>query len=170
MLDQDRQAALEACLLEIERYSAKFGWDQPARLFALVPTAELLASSPELAGQIEETTPGSFSSVEQEGFQSGTDLFSDLVNLSWPEAVSGCALVTERAFLSNEFEGDIPEDPAEAADFVANHPRRQDLRIVAGVLRGGHATCVARLKSQPDELLHGDLVPALTSVLAHTLS
>lgn len=170
MLSADHQAALEACLFEIERYSAKFGWDQPARLFALVPTAELLASNPELKGQISESSPGALSSIEQEDFHSGTDLFSDLINLSWPESVFGCALVTERAFLPTEYENEIPADPAAAADFVAKHPKRQDLRIVAGVLRNDVSACLARLKDQPEELLHGDLVPALTSVLAHTLS
>ena len=170
MLNSDSSASLEACLLEIERYAGRFGWDQPARLFALVPTAELLASSPELADQITENSPGSFSSVEQEDFHSSTDLFSDLINLTWPSAVKGCALVTVRAFLSSEYEGQIPEDPAQAADFVTNHPERQDLRIVAGALRDGTSICIARLRKQPEEILHGDLVPALTAVLKQTLN
>ena len=34
--------ALVASLMEIERHVAGLGWDQPARLFALVPTVELI--------------------------------------------------------------------------------------------------------------------------------
>ena len=41
--------ALVAALLEVERHVGRLGWDQPARLFALVPTAELLAAEPSLA-------------------------------------------------------------------------------------------------------------------------
>ena len=37
--------ALTAALLEIERHVTHGGWDQPARLFALVPTAELVAAA-----------------------------------------------------------------------------------------------------------------------------
>lgn len=37
-----RLAALRTAVREIEGYAAEAGWDQPARLFALVPTADLL--------------------------------------------------------------------------------------------------------------------------------
>ena len=41
--------ALIAGLMDIERHVGGLGWDQPARLFALVPTAELIAAEPHLA-------------------------------------------------------------------------------------------------------------------------
>ena len=41
--------ALVASLMEIERHVAGLGWDQPARLFALVPTVELIEAEPQLA-------------------------------------------------------------------------------------------------------------------------
>lgn len=40
-----------ACL-EIDEYAAGLGWDQPARLFALVDTAKLKKQEPRLAGQL----------------------------------------------------------------------------------------------------------------------
>ena len=45
--------ALVAALLEIERHVGHGGWDAPARLFALVPTEQLLAAEPSLAAQLE---------------------------------------------------------------------------------------------------------------------
>lgn len=163
--------ALAAALVEIERHVGNFGWDQPARLFALVPTAHLLATEPSLKGQLRQSMPGAFSSIEQEDFRSSTDLLTDLTHLSWPQTVHGVALATERSFLTTEFEADIPDDPAAAADYVANHPNRQDIRVVAGVLRGGQSRTVARLKTNPQDLLMGeDLVPALTKALHYTLT
>lgn len=167
--NDDLTACFEACLLEIERFAGRFGWDQPAKLFALVPTAKLLAAEPSLRGQIIEMMPGGFSSIEQENFHSQDNLLDDLARLTWPPTVDGCALVMERCFLTREYESDIPEDPVQAADFVANHPHRQDLRLVAAALRTGQISCVARLRTNPDEIMHGDLAPALTTALANTL-
>ncbi|MCW2777511.1 MAG: uncharacterized protein JWN17_1236, partial [Frankiales bacterium] len=41
--------ALQAVLSEVERHVAEAGWDQPAQLFALVDTEELLRAEPQLA-------------------------------------------------------------------------------------------------------------------------
>ena len=41
--------ALAAAVLEIESHIAEGGWDQPARLYALVPTADLVRREPALA-------------------------------------------------------------------------------------------------------------------------
>lgn len=164
-----RDEALAAALIEIERHVSKLGWDQPARLFALVPTAELLAAEPSLRGQLHETMPGAFSSIEQDEYRSSDDLLGDLAAISWPPNVHGAALATERAFLTADFEHDIPTDPAAAADFVSHHPKRQDIRLIAGALRTGEGFAVARLKSDPDELLAGpQLVPALIRALQLT--
>ena len=40
---------LTRAVLEIDEYAAGLGWDQPARLFALVDTARLRAQEPALA-------------------------------------------------------------------------------------------------------------------------
>ena len=44
--------ALRGAVLEIEKHAAGAGWDRPARLFALVHTADLLANEPGLADTI----------------------------------------------------------------------------------------------------------------------
>lgn len=173
--DVNHHEPLLAALIEIERFVSGPGWDQPARLFALVSTRDLLAAEPSLAGQIVPTAPDALSSIEQDDFNpAGEDLMNVLAHLSWPATVDGCALATERSFLPAQFEADLPADPIKAAQVVANHPQRQDLRVVAGAVRtasGNPLThCVARLASQPDEILVGaDMVPALTRALALTL-
>ena len=57
-------------MLEIEKHAAERGWDQPARLFALVPTADLLANEPGLAEAIgvdpDADLTGSLTPIEQE--------------------------------------------------------------------------------------------------------
>ena len=62
--------ALIAALMEIERHVGGVGWDQPARLFALVPTADLVAAEPQLAEHLTgglEPQPGHLSAIEQDG-------------------------------------------------------------------------------------------------------
>lgn len=164
--------ALIASLMEIERHVAHLGWDQPARLFALVPTLELLAAEPSLADQVhraEDAPEDALSAVEQDEFHSGEDLLGDLQRVSWPETVFGCAVAVERTFVPADVEREIPADPDAAAQFVASHPRRQDLRVVVGVTRDGEHHGVARLRSNPDDLLGGaDLVPGLVVALTQT--
>jgi hypothetical protein len=171
------QIALMAALLELERHVREGGWDQPARLFALVPTDELIATEPQLAstlglrGSSDGAPADGLTAIEQDDFASGGDLVDDLAALEWPDAVFGCAVSVERSFLPPTAEDDIPDDPAAAAAFVAEHPDRQDVRVLVAVDRAGHQHGVARLVSQPDELLAADnLVPGLISALAHTLT
>lgn len=165
--------ALVAALLEVERHVGHGGWDQPARLFALVGTADLIAAEPMLADQLSRPglAPDALSSIEQDEFHSGADLVDDLARITWPPAVAGCAIAVERAFVPADVEPEIPDDPDEAADFVAKHPRRHEVRVVVGVLRGGDHHGLARLRTEPDELLGGaDLVPGLADALARTLT
>lgn len=163
------QEPLAAALIEIERYVGASGWDQPARLFALAPTARLLEAEPSLSGQLTVTAPGQLSSIEQDDFHPGQDVLAGLAAIAWPATVTGCAVCTERSFLPAGHEAQIPDDPDEAADFVASHPSREDIRVVMGALRDGTTYGVARLASHPDELLAGDhLVPALSSALVRT--
>lgn len=174
MLNDNATETLLAALVEVERFVGRAGWDQPARLFALAPTAELIAAEPSLAEQLTPTAPDALSSIEQDDFRPGTDLLTALSQIFWPPAVAGCALATERSFLPAELETEMPSDPQAAAEFVANHPQRRDLRVVAGALRIGQGKtithCVARLASNPEDLLVGaEMVPALTQAVAWTL-
>lgn len=164
--------ALVAALLEIERHVGGVGWDQPARLFALVPTADLIAAEPHLAAHLGGGTgpqPDQLSAIEQEGFAAGADLGEALARIAWPATVAGVALSLERFFLPGDA-GDALPGGAAASDHVRSHPGREEIRVVVGASRTGDSYGVARIRSHPDELLSGtDLVPGLASALARTL-
>jgi hypothetical protein len=161
--------ALAAAVLEIERHAAESGWDQPARLFALVDTSRLVDREPQLAGSVgdAELTP-----VEQDGLATGRPLEDQLATISWPEAVDGCAAMVERFVLPPDVEAELPDEPDAVASYVASHPDRQEVRIVAGALRSGASFCALRLRAHDDDesVLGGeDLVPALLELVRGTL-
>lgn len=173
----DGSDALVASLLELERHVGQDGWDRPPRLFALVPTDAVIAAEPQLAEQLglrgtaDGGHPDALTAIEQDHFKPSADLLSDLAQIIWPEAVHGCALTMESTFLPTDAEADIPDDPDAAAEYVAAHPARQEMRVVVGADRGEHRHGVARLRSRPDDLLGAqDLVPGLAEALAHTLT
>ncbi|WP_051232505.1 PPA1309 family protein [Acidipropionibacterium thoenii] len=164
-------SVLVAALTEIDRFLGTEAWGQPARLFALVPTCELVAAEPSLAGQLAAGSPDSLSSIEQEGFVAGDHLEQALASIAWPATVHGAAISVERTFLPAQEEAGIPEDPEQAAAYVAAHPRRQDLRLVCGAMRNGVHYGVARVLDHPDDLLGGsDLAPSLEAALLATLN
>ena len=161
--------ALAAAVMEIERHAAQAGWDQPARLFALVDTSRLVDREPQLAGTLgdAELTP-----VEQDGLAPGRALEGQLATISWPETVDGCAAMVERFVLPPDVEADLPDEPEAAASYVAEHPDRQEVRIVAAALRSGASFCALRLRAHDDDesVLGGeDLVPALLELVRGTL-
>ncbi|WP_233558246.1 PPA1309 family protein [Tessaracoccus sp. OH4464_COT-324] len=161
---------LVAVLLDIEQHVAELGWDQPARLFALVPTAELIRMEPHLTGQLAQGTPDALSAVEQDEFKATDNLAAKLAEIYFPETVEGVAITLERTFLPAKYESDVPEDDAAAVDFVRSHPEHEEIRAVVGVLRDGSRHCLARLKSHPEELLRGeDVIPNLPEALGQTL-
>lgn len=167
MLDElHPDSALRRATLEVERHVGEAGWDQVPRLFALVPTAELIERAPQLAGQLGD--PGDFTSIEQEALPAGS--FEDALDaLTWPPSVAGCVAVVERVMLPPEVEDDLPDDPAEAVRFAAEHPERREVRLAAGVLRDGQAHSTVRGQGEDAALLEGpDLVPGLIARLAGT--
>lgn len=173
----DGSDALVAALLELERHVGADGWDRPSRLFALVRTDAVIAAEPALAEQLglrgtaAGAHPDALTAIEQDHFKPSSDLLSDLAAIVWPAAVHGCAISLESTFLPAGADADIPADPAAAAAYVAAHEQHQEMRVVVGVDRGGHRHGVARLRSDPDELLGApDLVPGLAEALARTLS
>lgn len=160
---------LLACLMDVERHVSSAGWDQPARLFALVTTSTLLDVEPQLRGRVPETSPDALTAIEQDEFHATDDVVERLSGIFWPDTVEGCAIAMERAFLPPEHEADLPDDPILAAEFVAKHPAKSDVRVVVGVLRDGAKHGLARLLSNPDDLLGGeDLVPGLADALLDT--
>lgn len=171
----DAALGLRAAVVEVERHAGEAGWDQPARLFALVRTAELVQAEPELAVELGlgEGNADLFTPVEQE-LDEHADTLEDLLGrIMWPDSVDGAMAVVERLVLPPEVEEAVPDDPTEAADFAARHEARQDVRIAVGVLRTGEAHCVLRMRAHDsdDALLHGpDVVPGLVSALRETLA
>jgi hypothetical protein len=169
--------ALVAALIELDRYVGRNGWDTPPRLFALVLSDVLAAAEPQLSAELRLHTTasgaasGALTAIEQEGFAGSGDLIGDLAQLEWPETVYGCAIAAVRMFLPADSEVELPDDPGAAAEAVASHPQRQEIRVVVGADRAGNRHGVARLAAQPNELLGApDLVPGLAAALAHTLS
>lgn len=171
----DVDPALAAAVLEIESHAAAGGWDQPARLYALVDTAELVRQEPDLAtamGLDDSSADGSFTPVEQEQLAPDQLLESVLETLMWPETVAGCAAVVERLVLPPEAEAGLPDDPEQAQAIAREHPLRQEVRIAAGATRGGSVYAALRLRAHDDDqsvVASTDLVPALTDLLSSTL-
>lgn len=169
----DIDPALATAVLEIEAHAAATGWDQPARLYALVDTAQLVRAEPELAAMMgldEASAAGSLTPVEQE--QLAGELEEQLQTITWPAEVAGCAAVVERLVLPPDADAAIPEDPAAAEEFARSHPDRQEVRIVAGATRAGATYCALRLRAHDDDasVVGGaELVPALLDLLLGTL-
>jgi hypothetical protein len=172
---QNHVGPLYDVVRELEAHASASGWDQPEQLFAIALTAELVEREPELAAALgldaghgaEDLTP-----IEQEALAPGQSLEDVLASIAWPEEVAGVAAIAERLVLPPGADADIPEDPAAAAEYAANHPERQEVRIVGAVLRSGATACALRLKSHDadDLVLTGpDLVPGLLVQLQATL-
>lgn len=167
--------ALAAAVLEVESHVSGLGWDQPARLYALVHTADLIRQEPALASMMgidDAANEGSLTPVEQEALPPGEVLEKVLETILWPAGVAGCAAVVERLVLPPEVDDQIPEDPAEAERFAREHPLRQEVRMVAGATRAGASYCALRLRAHDEDtsVVDGtDLVPGLLALLHQTL-
>jgi hypothetical protein len=160
--------ALSRAVIEIEKHVSGAGWDQPAQLFALVPTDELLredASQP-LTPVAQGELPGG---LEDE------HLADALGRIEWPDGVSGCALAIERVVLPASVEAGLSsaESDAELARMAGSDPRRHEVRMVAAVLRKGDRFGAVRLRSHDEDgavLTGADLVPTLCEVLSLTFA
>ncbi|WP_246234633.1 PPA1309 family protein [Streptomyces boluensis] len=169
---------LTRAVLEIDDYVAGIGWDQPARLFALVDTARLRTQEPGLAerlGLSGDAAAGTLTPIEQDELPAGNPLDEFLGTIAWPDAVVGCALSVERLMLPPSAEASVPEGlgEAELSKWVAEHPDRQEVRMTVAVLRDGARESALRLreKDTPTEVLTGsDLVPGLAEALAATFA
>ncbi|MFE2044630.1 PPA1309 family protein [Streptomyces sp. NPDC059477] len=167
---------LTRAVLEIDEYVSGLGWDQPARLFALVDTARLRVQEPSLAAQLglgEEQESAGLTPIEQDEMATDKPLDEFLATIAWPDAVAGCALSVERLMLPPSAEAQVPQDLDEAAlaKWVAEHPRRQEVRMTVAVLRDGARDSALRLRAKdtPTEVVTGsELVPGLAEALSAT--
>ena len=163
--------ALADVVREVELHAARAGWDQPAQLFALVDTADLLQREPQLADLlgVEPGDADGLTPVEQETV---SDSLEELLpTILWPPEVEGCAVVVEAMTVPPGTDG-VPDDAEAAAAYAASHPDREEARVVAGVLRTGESWCAIRQRAhdEDDMVLTGhDLVPALLELLHTTL-
>ncbi|MFH8220379.1 PPA1309 family protein [Streptomyces sp. NPDC018057] len=167
---------LTRAVLEIDEYASGLGWDQPARLFALVDTARLRSEEPALAAQLglqdEQETSG-LTPIEQDEVPADRPLDEFLATIAWPGAVAGCALTVERLMLPPSAEAQVPQglDEAKLTRWVAAHPERQEVRMTVAVLRDGARESALRLRekdSATDVLTGSELVPGLAEALAAT--
>lgn len=166
---------LRLVTLEVESHVAADGWDQPPRLYAIVPTAQLVQHEPALAEQLSgqlERHPDGFTSIEQDGLPPDRALEELLGEIEWPDAVAGCIAVVERVMLPPEAEDALPDDPADLMTFASQHPDRREVRLVAAVTRAGERHSAVRAREPADApLLEGpDLVPGLLGHLTRTLT
>ncbi|MFF2651257.1 PPA1309 family protein [Streptomyces sp. NPDC058045] len=175
---------LTRAVLEIDEYASGLGWDRPARLFALVDTAQLRGQEPQLAdrlGLTDDPNAGALTPIEQEEVPAGGPLDEFLATIAWPDAVAGCALTVERLMLPPSAEAAVPTyvdengeaDETRLAAWVAEHPERQEVRMTVAVLRDGARESALRLRAKDSatEVLTGsDLVPGLADALAATFA
>jgi hypothetical protein len=172
-----KAADLPSLAREVEDFVASGGWDQPTQLFALVPTEELLAQQPELAGQLDAAS--TLTPIAQDPLPS-EDLADALAGIEWPDAVQGCAIAQEIVVLPPDVEAELPDGSNEAEDtevlrrVAAAHPLRREARLVAAVLRDGSAACVLRVREsgvdvEEEVVEHPELAPNLTRALLQTL-
>jgi len=144
---------LTIAALDTERHVSAAGWDQPARLFALVRTASLLAREPHLRVQLApaDLAEGAFTAIEQEGLPATSSLETLLGRIAWPDEVDGCALAVERMVVPPDAERDLPERPEAAVDALAAHPGRRDVRLLVAVLRDGSSICLLRQREHDSD-------------------
>lgn len=174
-MSKELAAALPGVTREIEEFVAVGGWDQPVQLFALVPTAALLAAEPSMADRLDAAAP--LTPVAQEPLGEA-DLDVALAGIAWPDGVSGCAVVQEIVVLPPDAEAELTGSGtaggAMLARVAASHPSRREARMVAAVLRDGSGACVLRLRGGEDVLEEvverPDLAPNLLDALRGTFA
>lgn len=169
-------AVIKRVALEVEAHVAAAGWDQPPRLYALVPTSELLVAEPALAARLgldAASAAGSFTPIEQDNVPVDRPLEETLQQIIWPPRVAGCATVMERLVLPSQVEHDLPVADERLDQEVADDPRLEEVRVVAAATRDGRAHCAVRMRThdRDDLVLDGlDLVPGLVNMLWRTLA
>lgn len=169
----DFASNLEALIREVEDHVASAGWDQPVRLFALVPTVSLLAANPELADGMGISAEMPLTSVEQE-IEDTLELDELLATIAWPEDVAGVIVALERIVLPPSAESDLPAtDESALVQAAADHPERRDVRIVSAVLRTGENLNALRHRTHDSAdavAVAPNLVTRLNEALAATFA
>jgi hypothetical protein len=161
---------------ELDKHVGADGWDQAPRLFALVPTADLIAREPSIAATLgidESAAP--LTPIEQEPLPGDRPLDDALAGIAWPTEVVGAALTVERIILPPDAEAALPgyDEGADVAAAAAAHPAAQDVRLTVAVLRDGTRATGLRVRSYPegqDLIIAAVIAPSLTDALTETLT
>ncbi|MEU8899063.1 PPA1309 family protein [Nocardia sp. NPDC048505] len=187
--DLHAELVLSRAVREVAEFADAEGWGRPPQMFALVPTADLVAAEPGLLDQLDqgnELTP-----IAQESFPddiTGGSMALDefLATTTWPPAVRGCVLVQEIVVLPPDAESTLDDALAplladhEAADAAGRaaaqaHPERRAARLFAGVLRDGMSLALLQIKPEEDESFpdldlrtYPNLAPNVLEALHHT--
>ncbi|MFC9894112.1 PPA1309 family protein [Nocardia sp. NPDC127579] len=187
--DLHAELVLSRAVREVAEFADAEGWGRPPQMFALVPTADLVAAEPGLLDQLDqgnELTP-----IAQEAFPddiTGGSMALDefLATTTWPPAVKGCVLVQEIVVLPPTAESTLDDALGplladhEAADAAAAaaaraHPERRAARLFAGVLREGMSLALLQLAPEEDESFpaldlrtYPNLAPNVLEALHHT--
>ena len=163
-------------MLEIESHVAAAGWDQPARLYALVETARLVRTSrrwPRAMGLDDASAAGLADPGRAGPARREQPLEATLESIVWPAEVAGCAAVVERLVLPPGADAELPDDPTRGTG-VRHASTRTGTRSGSppGVTRAGATYCALRLREHDDDhsVVDGtDLVPGLLDLLRATL-
>lgn len=168
---------------DLESHVAADGWDQPTRLFALVPravAAQALGQASDLGrgGTDQGTGPATgpadasttaWAALEQGGLPPHDDAVSLLALVEWPPEVAGAAVAFETVLVDA---APLPADPVAARQAAAHAPGRQEARLVLSVLRDGPAATALRWRAHDDaedvSVGGAELAPALTEALRAT--
>ena len=188
--DLHAEIVLARAIHDVADFVDPAGWGAAPQLFALVPTADLVAAEPALADQVntaDELTPVAQDPLPDEVVDGTIPLDEFLATTSWPATVAGCVLVQEIVVLPPDAENDLDAaltplladaDAADAAGRAAAqaHPQRRDARLFAAAQRGGNSLCLLQLRPEDpdtnaplDLRTHPDLAPNLVEALLHTL-
>lgn len=136
---------------ETEQHVAADGWGQRERVFALVPTADLVAAEPSLADALAGA--GRYSPIEQE-LPEGVELEEYLGRLAWPRSVTGCALAVERLRAAPAAEGQTADEAGGTAsgdgpDDTA--PGTEPVRLVVVATREGERFTLVRFAAHDSD-------------------
>jgi hypothetical protein len=161
---------LSVAALDTERHVAGAGWDQQARLFALVRTADLLVREPHLKAQLgpADLADGALTAIEQEGLPATSSLETLLGRLAWPDEVDGCAFAIERMVVPPDAERELAVHSEAAVEALAKHPDRRDVRLLVAVLRDGSSISLLRQREHDSDdavAVGRDIAPGLVEAL-----
>lgn len=136
---------------ETEQHVAADGWDQRERVFALVPTADLVAAEPSLADALADA--GRYSSIEQE-LPEGVELEEYLGRLAWPRSVTGCALAVERLRAAPAAEGQTADGAGGTASEGGagdTAPGTEPVRLLVVATREGERFTLVRFAAHDSD-------------------